>query len=117
MTVKEAAQTYRVQQWTELVKDCKSSGETVAAWCEEKGVCPKTYYYWQKKVREAACQELTLRQETGLEALPFAECKLSNESDSDAAVKLRLSCGTLEIQNGADAAVIENTLRALKNLC
>ena len=31
MTSKEATHLYRLQQWGEAVKDCKSSGKTVGA--------------------------------------------------------------------------------------
>ena len=71
MTSKEATHLYRLQQWGEAVKDCKSSGKTVAAWCSEQGISKKTYYNWQKIVRDAACKKLTLRQEAPLPAPVF----------------------------------------------
>lgn len=107
---------YRLQQWTEAIRDCKSSGKTVAAWCQDNGISRKTYYYWQKIVRDTACKELTLRQEASLPAPVFAECCIPAASGT-AAVILHMNCGTVEIQNGADEAVIAGTLRALKNLC
>ena len=55
VTSKEATHLYRLQQWGEAVKDCKSSGKTVGAWCSEQGISKKSYYNWQKQVRDAAC--------------------------------------------------------------
>ena len=116
MISKEATHMYRLQQCTEAVKDCKSSGKTVAAWYQDNGISSKPYYYWQKIVRDAACKELTLRQEAPLPAPVFAECSIPAASGT-AAVILHLNCGTVEIQNGADEGVIAGTLRVLKNLC
>ena len=116
MTSKEATHLYRLQQWGEAVKDCKSSGKTVAAWCSEQGISKKTYYNWQKQVRDAACEELTVRQQQSLTASTFAECEIPAEHNHTAVV-LHLNCGTVEIRNGADESVITGTLRALKSLC
>ncbi|MDO9535225.1 MAG: IS66 family insertion sequence element accessory protein TnpB [Bacillota bacterium] len=123
MTAKEAAGTYRVLRWTELICECKASGKTIAAWCAEHSVNVKTYYYWQKRVREAACEQLTLKESTDLPAVStlkapsFTEYRLHSQSIGSAAVTLHLSGATMEIHNGADAAVIESTLKALKNIC
>ena len=88
----------------EAVRDCKSSGKTVAAWCQDNGIS------------RPPCKELTLRQEAPLPAPVFAECSIPVAS-STAVVILHLNCGTVEIQNGAEKAVIAGTLHALKNLC
>ncbi|WP_445670202.1 IS66 family insertion sequence element accessory protein TnpA [Paenibacillus sp. PL2-23] len=43
---------YRLQQWTELIRDCRSSGQTVVRWCADHEVSVKSYYYWLKKIHE-----------------------------------------------------------------
>ena len=123
MTAKEAAGTYRVLRWTELICECKASGKTITAWCAEHSINVKTYYYWQKRVRAAACEQLTLKEAAGLPAVPasevpsFTEYRVPSRNISSAAVTLHLSGATMEIHNGADASVIESTLKALKNIC
>ena len=44
---------YKLQQWSELIQDCKSSGLTVEDWCAENGFEKHQYYYRLRKVREA----------------------------------------------------------------
>ncbi|WP_144029028.1 IS66 family insertion sequence element accessory protein TnpA, partial [Paenibacillus rigui] len=58
MQTLEMRNRYRLQQWTEIIRDCRSSGQTVVRWCAEHGVSVKSYYYWLRKVREAACESL-----------------------------------------------------------
>ena len=33
MNTREVANQYRLNKWTELVRECRSSGQTVSAWC------------------------------------------------------------------------------------
>jgi len=123
MTVKEVTHAYHLQRWAELITDCKSSGKSIASWCSEQGVNTKTYYYWQRRVREKALGQMTARRAQSVQSVPvvgisaFAEYKLPAKTTSIAAVTLHLSFGTLEIHNGAEAGVIENTLMALRSLC
>ena len=123
MTVKETAHAYKLRQWSELICECKASGKSVKLWCEEQGVCIKTYYYWQKRVRETACEQLPLKEATDLRVVPasevpsFTEYRPPSRNGGSAAVTLHLSGSTVEINNGANASVIESTLKALKNIC
>jgi len=42
----------RLAQLTPIIKECRSSGMTVKAWCEQNKVNIKTFYYWQRRVRK-----------------------------------------------------------------
>ena len=37
-----------INVWRERVRECKTSGLTVAEWCEKNHINKKTYFYWQK---------------------------------------------------------------------
>lgn len=41
------AADYRLQQWAQLVKECKNrpSDMTVEQWCDTKGISKSNYYY------------------------------------------------------------------------
>ena len=120
MTVKETAHAYKLRQWAELICDSKASGKSVKAWCEEQGVCIKTYYYWQRRVRAVACEKIEI---ASLPMVPmggvptFAEYRQPNLKESGTAITLHISGATIEIHNGADASIIASTLSALKNIC
>ena len=42
---------YRAQTWAMLLQECKASGMSNKAFCEQRGVSEKSFYYWQKKLR------------------------------------------------------------------
>ena len=39
-------------EWSVIVQECEESGLSVRAYCEQRGIGVKTYYYWRKKLRE-----------------------------------------------------------------
>ena len=43
----------RLAQWEPIIKECKASGLSVAAWCRENNISAKKFYYWQRRLRAA----------------------------------------------------------------
>lgn len=111
------------QLWLSRIRDCRASGQTVSYWCEHNGVGIKSYYYWMRKIKREAFDALPAERKSKATAPTlnntfFAELpKQIQDPAEGTAVVLRFGNTTLEIQNGADAATIENTLRVIKNLC
>ena len=58
-------------QWQSIIKECKESGMTVAAFCEDRNISWHAYYYWLRKIREYIfinmCQEGYLKDDSVLE--------------------------------------------------
>ena len=44
----------RLEHWTQLVQNCVNSGLSKKEWCEKNQIPPKTFYYWQRRVRQNA---------------------------------------------------------------
>lgn len=44
----------RREQWTNIIKECLSSGMNKTAWCREHGISDKSFFYWQRRLREEA---------------------------------------------------------------
>lgn len=44
----------RCEQWTKLIEECLASGMNKTAWCREHGISSKTFFYWQRRLREEA---------------------------------------------------------------
>jgi putative transposase len=67
MGAREVTHAYRLRHWVEKISQCHNSGMTVTAWCESQNINIKSYYYWQKRVRDAASTELMKAQNCGSE--------------------------------------------------
>jgi len=58
---------YRAQTWAMLIQECKTSGMTNREFCLHRGVSEKSFYYWQRKLREQIV-ETTMPQLVPLDA-------------------------------------------------
>ena len=58
MTTREAATEYRMAQCAQAMQERVASGESIDEFCTNRSVSRNTYFYWQRKLREAACQAL-----------------------------------------------------------
>lgn len=106
-----AKNQYRLEQWTELIRNRQSSGMTTEDWCEANGVTRDAYYYWLRKVRKAAIN-------SSGDTVSFKRLEVQTPAAStQVAVIIRLPAATLEIQNGASRQTVEAVLLALKAIC
>lgn len=111
---------YRLQKWTEIIRDCRSSGQTVVRWCTDHEVNVKSYYYWLRKIRETACESLPAFSSPNKATLvPVPSSLRMNSprpevSQEQAAIILRTDAVTIEIHPHASTALLEQTLRILQ---
>lgn len=40
------------QEWEDMIKMARSSGQMISRWCKDRGICTRQFYYWEKKLRE-----------------------------------------------------------------
>jgi len=88
--MKEIAEEYRLSHWAEIVRQRETSGLFIREFCEREGIHENRYYYWQKKLREAACEDLakTNGNSTSLVPAVFAEVKLPAQPTSQPAMTI-----------------------------
>ena len=61
MDTKLAAAQVRLQQWAAIVRERKESGLKVDDYCETHNISRNAYYYWLRKLREAALESQSPR--------------------------------------------------------
>lgn len=121
METKAMTHQFRLTHWAGVMRERKESGLSIRAWCRENGVGEKTYYYWQRQLRETACEQIAEYQTsypTGLAAPGFAEVKL-RDSPAHPALPGVVQSGQLHIQVGKVRIVADNAYPAerLATLC
>ena len=125
MEIADAKRLAKLRSWLEMVEALSASGLTVKTWCQKNGINIKTYYYRLKRVRLAALQE----QGSADVYLPsreapspiFAELDLgspaSHLASGGCAATVRIGGIAIDVNNGADPALISVTLRMVRELC
>jgi len=96
-------------KWRALVSEQSQSGQTVAAFCRDRGIRDSQFYDWKKRVREG-------------EAAKFVEVKLKEPSEQRTpaperypAIEIRLSKRrSLLVEPGFDASHLRALLAVLE---
>ena len=58
MNAKRIATEHRMAHWSEVMESRNASGLNVVDFCKSRGISKDRYYYWQRKLRNEACEEL-----------------------------------------------------------
>lgn len=86
-------------------------------WCDANGVTRHAYYYWLRKIRQAACLDIpTVNAAQNPTSFKRLEVQ-TRAAGTQAAVIIHLPAATLEVYNGASQQTVEAVLLALKFLC
>jgi transposase-like protein len=64
MNTRKVVAEFRLAHWSQVLNERKQSGLSIRAFCDRAGINEKTYYYWQRKLREAVCAELLANSQT-----------------------------------------------------
>ena len=101
----------RCEQWTNIIKECLASGMPKTTWCREHGISDKSFFYWQRILREEAyltTLENTLTPAVKENSLPTTThfVKMTDQTSSSASpfkpdVVIRRGSVSIEISNTA----------------
>ena len=58
MDTQKVTAEYRLLHWMKVIQERQNSGQNIKEFCESTGISRHAYYYWQRKLRQAACAEL-----------------------------------------------------------
>jgi transposase-like protein len=96
---------YRLQSWTETIRECRESGLTNKEFCTQRGISEKTYYYWLRKVREAAAEA------AGPQLVRLDE---SEEIPKQPRIEIRYGEAELKLPEDVDLKAVAILLNALR---
>jgi len=64
MGVQALKQAALLQEWSTKIAECRSSGMSVRAWCNEQDIPIKTYYYFGKHFNTETTQQFSFPAQT-----------------------------------------------------
>jgi len=121
MDTRAIAKEYRSMHWTKIMREHKESGQSIKEFCASIGIAQNVFYYWQRKLREAACQELlpVLQEKAKKEIIPngWAVCSVADNPSTGGAVSIEI--GKSKVTAGVDVnlELLKNVCRALMSIC
>ena len=119
MTTKEMTYQYRLRQWSGLTKERTELGMSIRAYCAMKGFAENTYFYWQRRLRQATCSELANRSdgaEAGLVPNGWTQLSVAEAETRGAALTIEISGCRVEVTAKTDPELLAKVCRTLKAL-
>ncbi len=119
MNTKDIAAEYRLSHWAQVVQDRVEKGISIRLYCKEVGIHENTYFYWQRKLREAACTGLQTGSMPGAKSLvPKGWAALSVKEEGNSVHGLTVEVGgcRIHVQADTDTGLLARVCRTLKAL-
>jgi hypothetical protein len=124
MNTREMTEEYRLSHWAQIMRERSESGLSIKAFCKTAGFHENVYYYWQRKLREAACKELSTKagQKTGGSArslVPQGWAAVCEQAEPTGHKALVVEVGEyrVRVETDVDTALLAKVFRTLKSLC
>ena len=95
----------RLQSWTEVIRAKQESGLTNREFCAQHGIAEKTYYYWLRKVRQAALDC----------ASPELVRLEDDRPSSDRIIRIRYGSAELNLPENVDLTAVAALLDSLRH--
>ena len=119
MDTRKMAAEYRLAQWTQTIQARVQSGQSIKDFCASSGISRNAYFYWQRKLREAACSEI---QGTATKAkkclIPngWTQLKSVEDNRTEASVTIEVSGCRITTTAETDLELLAKVCRALRTL-
>jgi len=124
MDTKKVTMEVRLAQWAQVMQDRVSSGQSIATYCAQRGIGRHSYFYWQKKLREAVAAQLTATaqpEKVGQALVPrgWAQACVAEETAPEQAggLTLRIGGAEIEVRQGYDEGLLASICRTLTGIC
>lgn len=129
MNTREMAAECRLAHWTQMMRRRSESGLSIKAFCASEGFHENKYYYWQRKLREAVCEQITeirtVHAQTSLIPTGFTELKIAEarerqtlqENDRQGEIRIDIAGMRIAADSAYPAEQIASLLAALKRSC
>jgi putative transposase len=115
MDTKLATEKYRSSQWIEIIRDRKDSGLGVEEYCKTNGISRHAYYYWQRKLRKAACAEL-VNQDVGMAPAPSGWLQLTPTVAPASSLRIEVAGCLIDVDGNTDLDLLKTVCRTLRAL-
>ena len=117
MDTQKVASEYRLSKWAQVIQTRLDSGQSIQDFCQSAGISKNSYFYWQRKLREAACTELIKTQEHQT-VVPVGWRQLASSQTQPAAQTLVIEINgcSLTVNAQTDSELLKKVCHTLRSL-
>lgn len=121
MNVSKVTHQVKLDRWTTLLNEQKSSGLSVKDWCSQNNISRDRFFYWKRKLKESL-MESALPDIVPV-AIPasttccttLTTCTTPKTPDTDFPVRITIRDVSIELGSGASEQLISGIIKAVRN--
>jgi putative transposase len=122
MDTRKMAAEYRLSHWAQVMSARVERGTSIREFCDAEGINENTYFYWQRKLREAAGRGILPAAQCNQEkaaprgwVLCHSEQELAKDPDGFLAIEIG-NCRVLA-DSSTDMTLLSKVCKTLAALC
>lgn len=116
MEAREQTRQIRLSKWAEIIQARQDSGQTVRSFCEDNNINVKRYYYWQRKLRDEACRELGMVEDSTPSG--WMICSQQSAAIKQATpITIEIGGCRVEVEDSINMGFLKDVCEVLKSLC
>ncbi|NLX91932.1 MAG: IS66 family insertion sequence element accessory protein TnpB [Firmicutes bacterium] len=117
MDTKKVTAQYRLSKWAKVIQARQHSGQNIKEFCQATGISKSQYFYWQRKLRNAACTELAI-QENSVDPVPSGWIQLApgQAQQMNSTLDIEISGFHISVNSGTDPELLKKVCRVLGSL-
>lgn len=115
MDTKSLVAQYRGEQWIQILQELKESGKTVKVFCRERNLSLNAYYYWQRKLREAALENLQ-KSSSSSNIAPKGWMQLAEVNSAKEKIEIEINGCNIKVDNNTDTNLLKQICNILRSL-
>ena len=116
MNTQKIATEYRLSQWAGIVQQRLDSGKNIKDFCEDEGINRNTYFYWQRKLREAACKSLPEQSDSSVVPGGWLQLQSKGQHCKGESLSIEINGCHLKVDADTDTELLKKVCRTLISL-
>jgi len=124
MNTRDIAEEYRLTYWAGVMQERQASGLNVKEFCKTAGFHSNTYFYWQRKLREAASEAVLSKPnqehselKNSLVPSSWAVYETVEPKTPGKTLVVEIGGYRIEVEPEVDQELLAKVCRVLKSIC
>ena len=116
MDIPKVTAEYRLSRWMQVIQEQQCSGQSIKDFCQEKGISKQAYFYWQRKLRKAACMELSKLKEEPVTCVPEGWMQLTQGQEIKSTLDIEVGGCRVTVDAETDPELLKKVCLILRAL-
>lgn len=117
MDTRKVTANYRLSEWAKVIQARVESGQSVKDFCQTTGIKRNAYYYWQRKLRTLAYEEL-VKEEGSTNIVPsgWAQFKPLQEQYASDSIDVKVNGCLITVNADTNSELLKKVCLLLRSL-